>query len=101
MDPAGKVVVVTGAAGGIGGALVRELFERGAQSVIAADLDCAGVERLSEELGATRVVPRVLDVTDEEATHALVREIESTIGPIDVFFANAGPAGCFRAHGRQ
>jgi NAD(P)-dependent dehydrogenase (short-subunit alcohol dehydrogenase family) len=93
MDPDGKIIVVTGAAGGIGGALVHALVEHGARSVIAADLNGAGVERLSEEVGATRVVPRVLDVTDEQATNALVEEIESTIGPIDVFFANAGLAG--------
>ena len=55
MDPEGKVIVVTGAAGGIGGALVRALLERGARSVVAADLDGDGVERLSEELGAARV----------------------------------------------
>jgi NAD(P)-dependent dehydrogenase (short-subunit alcohol dehydrogenase family) len=93
MDPKGKIIVVTGAAGGIGGALVHALVEQGARSVIAADLDGGGVERLSEELGATWVVPRVLDVTDEQATYTLVAEVESTIGPIDVFFANAGLAG--------
>jgi NAD(P)-dependent dehydrogenase (short-subunit alcohol dehydrogenase family) len=93
MDPRGKIIVVTGAAGGIGGALVHALLEGGARSVIAADLDRGGVEGLSEELGASQVVPRVLDVTDEQATRALVAEIETTIGPIDVFFANAGLAG--------
>jgi NAD(P)-dependent dehydrogenase (short-subunit alcohol dehydrogenase family) len=92
MDPSGKIIVVTGAAGGIGGALVRAVLERGARSVVAADLDFGGVERLSEELGAARVVPRVLDVTDEEATRSLVTEVEGTIGSIDVWFANAGLA---------
>ena len=90
MDPEGKVIVVTGAAGGIGGALVRALSERGAQRIVAADLDGGGVERLSDELGAARVVPRVLDVSDEDATRTLVDEIEGTVGPIDVWFANAG-----------
>jgi NAD(P)-dependent dehydrogenase (short-subunit alcohol dehydrogenase family) len=92
MDPEGKVIVVTGAAGGIGGALVRALCERGARRVVAADLDGAGAERLGEELGDARVVPRALDVTDEDATRTLVQEIEGTIGPIDVWFANAGLA---------
>jgi NAD(P)-dependent dehydrogenase (short-subunit alcohol dehydrogenase family) len=90
MDPEGKIIVVTGAAGGIGGALTHALIERGAQGVIAADLDRAGVERLSEELGGARVFARVLDVTDEAATGALVQEVEDTIGSIDVWFANAG-----------
>jgi len=92
MDPEGKVIVVTGAAGGIGGALVRALLERGARTVVAADLDGAGVERLREELGAERVLPRVLDVADEQATRALVDDIAATVGAIDVWFANAGLA---------
>ena len=91
MDPEGKIIVVTGAAGGIGGALVGALLERGAQSVIAADLDGQGVERLGEELGVA-VLPRVLDVADETATVALVEEVTDRIGPIDVWFANAGLA---------
>ncbi|HME01588.1 MAG TPA: SDR family oxidoreductase [Solirubrobacteraceae bacterium] len=92
MDPEGKVAVVTGAAGGIGGALVSGLLERGARTVVAADLDAGGVERLSEELGGTRVLARVLDVCDEQATHELVEELAATVGPIDVWFANAGLA---------
>ena len=91
MDLEAKVVVVTGAAGGIGGALVRGLLERDAKSVIAADLDGRGVAALSEELGAV-VVPRTLDVCDEDATRALIDDVEETIGPIDVWFANAGVA---------
>jgi NAD(P)-dependent dehydrogenase (short-subunit alcohol dehydrogenase family) len=90
MDPEGKIAVVTGAAGGIGGALVRELLARGAQNVVATDINSDGVEALAGELDG--VVPRALDVTDEQATHALVDEIESELGPVDVFFANAGVA---------
>jgi NAD(P)-dependent dehydrogenase (short-subunit alcohol dehydrogenase family) len=92
MDPEGKIATVTGAAGGIGGALVRALIERGARTVVAVDLDGAGVARLSEELGAARVLARTLDVTDEHATRALVQEIEGGVGAIDVWFANAGLA---------
>jgi NAD(P)-dependent dehydrogenase (short-subunit alcohol dehydrogenase family) len=79
MDPEGKIAVVTGAAGGIGAALVQALNERGAREVIAADLDGTGVEH-------------VLDVSDEQATEALIRQVEDTIGPIDMWFANAGVA---------
>ena len=92
MDLEGKIVVVTGAAGGIGGALVRALVERGARSVVAADLDDAGVALLSEELGTSIVLPRALDVADEQATWALVEEVQDSIGPIDLWFANAGLA---------
>jgi NAD(P)-dependent dehydrogenase (short-subunit alcohol dehydrogenase family) len=92
MEPEGKVVVVTGAAGGIGGALVRALVERGAKIVVAADLDESGAQKLSDELGTERVLARALDVGDEAATEAFVDEVERTAGPIDVFFANAGVA---------
>jgi len=92
MDPQGKVIVVTGAAGGIGGALVRALAQRGASMVIAADRDGAGVQGLSEELGAERVLARSLDVADEQATRALVAELQDAHGAIDVWFANAGVA---------
>jgi NAD(P)-dependent dehydrogenase (short-subunit alcohol dehydrogenase family) len=107
MDPEGKIAVVTGAAGGIGGALVRALAERGARCVVAADLDEQGVTALSRELNgdllSTRgsdaqgsdegiAQARTLDVTDEQATRALVEEVEERIGPIDVWFANAGVA---------
>ena len=92
MDLEGRVATVTGAAGGIGGALVRALVERGARTVVAVDLDGAGVTRLSEELGPARVLARTLDVTDEHATAALVAEIEGGVGAIDVWFANAGLA---------
>jgi NAD(P)-dependent dehydrogenase (short-subunit alcohol dehydrogenase family) len=90
MDVEGKVIVVTGAAGGIGGALVRALAARGARAVLATDLERARVDELSRELGGEVVMPRALDVTDEDATHALVAEVEASVGPIDVWFANAG-----------
>ncbi len=77
MDPQGKVAVVTGAAGGIGGALVRGLQERGARAVIAADL---------------KGTDHALDVTDERATQQLIDEVEKSLGPIDMWFANAGIA---------
>jgi NAD(P)-dependent dehydrogenase (short-subunit alcohol dehydrogenase family) len=92
MDPDGKIIVVTGASGGIGGALVRALVQRGARSVIAVDSDGAGVGRLSEELGTERVPTRVLDVADEHATSTLVQELRSELGAIDMWFANAGIA---------
>ena len=92
MDVEGTTIVVTGAAGGIGGALVRGLHARGAGTVVAVDLDAAGVESLSAELGSDAVLARRLDVTDEAATRVLVEELEDTAGPIEAWFANAGLA---------
>jgi len=74
-----RVAVVTGAGGGIGRALVAALAEAGAR-VVATDRDAPEVE------GAA--VSRALDVTDTEATRALLDDV----GPVDVYLANAGVA---------
>ncbi len=102
MDIGGRIAVVTGAGGGIGGAIVRALLDKGAQAVVATDVRLDAVEAMAASLhgdaghggaGGGRVFPRKLDVTDERATKALVAEIEDTLGPIDLFFANAGVSG--------
>ena len=50
MDPfKHRVAVVTGAAGGIGGALARAFAERGVRLALA-DVDASGLERLAKEL---------------------------------------------------
>lgn len=87
MDPNGKLAVVTGAAGGIGGGIVRALLDAGATHVVACDLRAEAIV-----FDDARVSVRALDVADEAATVALVESIESTTGPIDLFFANAGIA---------
>ena len=79
MDFEGRTIVVTGAAGGIGGGLVRALANEGA-NVVATDLDEPAID-------APGVTSRALDVGDEAATRALVDEFAP-----DVFFANAGVA---------
>src|SRR3954447_3681198 len=87
MDPRGKIAVVTGAAGGIGGALVRALVAAGATTVVATDI------RTDALPSDDKVVSRTLDVADSAATRQLVESIESDLGPIDLWFANAGVAG--------
>jgi NAD(P)-dependent dehydrogenase (short-subunit alcohol dehydrogenase family) len=89
MEIQGRIAVVTGAAGGIGGALVRALLDAGARAVVAADLSLTGVDAGDD----ARILPRVLDVTDGAATQRLVDEIEHALGPVDLWFANAGLAG--------
>ncbi len=86
MDPAGRVAVVTGAGGGIGGALVRALVSAGAAAVVATDL-------VAPSGFAAPITARSLDVTDDEATRQLVADVEATIGPVALWFANAGLAG--------
>jgi NAD(P)-dependent dehydrogenase (short-subunit alcohol dehydrogenase family) len=90
MDPSERIAVVTGAAGGIGGALTRSLTTAGARAVVAVDLE---LPEPGGGQGSTQLLSRQLDVTDESATRALVGEIEASIGPIDLWFANAGIGG--------
>lgn len=90
MNLNGRTVVVTGAAGGIGRALALRCAAEGAR-VAATDIQAAGLEGVGEELGPDHLaVPG--DVTDERALHALLERVESELGQVDVFFANAGVA---------
>jgi len=83
----GKVVVVTGAARGIGRALAERFVREGAQAVVAADLEAAGVQSTAAEIGAA---PCAADVTSEAAVNDLIAWTEAEIGPIDLFCSNAG-----------
>lgn len=92
MDVAGRVVVVTGGASGIGRALCRTFAEHGAKGVAVADLDAAGAERVAAELGdgPTSALALAVDVADEDQVAGLVRQTEAALGPVDLFCANAG-----------
>ena len=81
-----KIVILTGAAGGIGTALAREFAGRGARLALC-DLNAAALEALAGELGALHMV---CDVTVESHIQALVAEVEARLGPVDIFFSNAG-----------
>jgi len=92
MDLAGKVVVVTGAAGGIGKALAQRFHTAGA-AVVAADLDGVGAVATAHALnadGADRCLGIEADVGTETGNIALIEAAEARFGPIDLFFANAG-----------
>jgi 3alpha(or 20beta)-hydroxysteroid dehydrogenase len=84
----GKVAVITGAAGGIGGATARRFAEAGAQVVLA---DLGDASALARELGGT-FVPT--DVSDEAQVRALMGAAADAHGRIDIAINNAGkPAG--------
>jgi NAD(P)-dependent dehydrogenase (short-subunit alcohol dehydrogenase family) len=89
MDPLfsveGKVVVVTGACGLIGRALVAALHERGARLVIA-DLAAAGPEELAARTGAA--VGVACDVSDAKSVDTLVRRTLEAYGGVDVLVNN-------------
>jgi meso-butanediol dehydrogenase/(S,S)-butanediol dehydrogenase/diacetyl reductase len=83
---AGRVVLITGAARGIGAACARRLAADGARLVLA-DLDGAGAEKLAAELGQAAVRA---DVTRSEDIARMVDEAYRRWGRLDVLFNNAG-----------
>ena len=85
MDVQGKNVLVSGANGGIGGALVAELMARGAAKVYAAARNVAAVEPLVRQSGG-RVVAVPLDVTDAGSVARALDQCPDT----DILINNAG-----------
>jgi NAD(P)-dependent dehydrogenase (short-subunit alcohol dehydrogenase family) len=84
----GKVVVVTGAANGIGRACATRFVAEGAK-VTVADLDGDATQRVADEIGALGVAT---DVSVEADIQHLVERTEREHGPIDLFHSNAGIA---------
>jgi NAD(P)-dependent dehydrogenase (short-subunit alcohol dehydrogenase family) len=79
-----KVVLVTGAAGGIGAATTGRFLEEGAR-VIAVDRDQHGLERLAHTY-PDRVATATVDVTDSTAIDVLLEDVDR----LDVLINNAG-----------
>ena len=91
---AGKVAVITGAASGMGRAYARRFSAEG-MSVVLADIDGEGLERLVAELReAGRDASGVVaDVTDADSVEALAEEAFARHGGVHVLSSNAGGGG--------
>jgi 3-oxoacyl-[acyl-carrier protein] reductase len=95
MDLAGKVVIVTGAARGIGQEYVRALGTQGA-AMIAADIkDCGETMDLAKREGV-KVVAAKLDVTDAKSALAVAEQAIAAFGRIDGLINNAALYGTLK-----
>ncbi|MCV9966792.1 SDR family NAD(P)-dependent oxidoreductase [Pararhizobium sp. BT-229] len=86
-----KVVIVTGAAGGIGGAISARFAAEGAQ-VIVTDMNGEGAEATVSQIVAEGDCARALvsDISTADGCQAIIQNVIATEGRIDVLCNNAG-----------
>jgi 3-oxoacyl-[acyl-carrier protein] reductase len=87
-DLAGKTALVTGASGGLGGAIARALYGQGA-TVALSGTRREALEALAGELGS-RAYALPCDLADAVAVEALVPAAEAAMGSLDILVNNAG-----------
>src|SRR6185437_651935 len=87
MKVAGKSVIVTGGASGIGRALAERFAAEGARGVVVADIDAEWAHKVAARIAGVGVG---CDVGDPDAIESLVRTAEDAFGPVDIFCSNAG-----------
>src|SRR5688572_18541775 len=84
-----RVVVITGAASGIGRALAREFAAAGARLALA-DVDAAGLGETAALVGPERCLTAVVDVADRAAVERFAADVVTRFGAVHVVVNNAG-----------
>jgi 3-oxoacyl-[acyl-carrier protein] reductase len=87
-DLTGKTALVTGATGGIGGAIAKALHAQGAHVVLSGTRQDA-LDALAAELGS-RVSTVACNLSDAAQVDGLVAAAEAAAAPLDILIANAG-----------
>jgi len=87
-DLTGKVALVTGASGGIGGGIAKALHAQGA-AVVLSGTRADALEALKSELGL-RAHAAVCNLADPQSLDALAKTAEAAAGPVDILVNNAG-----------
>lgn len=87
MELKDKVIVVTGAASGIGRAMCQRYAEEGAKHIACVDRDIAGAEETAKMIGGKAYQ---VDVAVKDQITAMIDAVEADTGPIDLFCSNAG-----------
>jgi NAD(P)-dependent dehydrogenase (short-subunit alcohol dehydrogenase family) len=94
VELAGRVVVLTGAARGIGAAMARRFAAEGAAAVVVSDVDVAGAQQVADEIVAAggQATAMGADAGSKDDLKALVRTARKAYGGLDIFCSNAGIA---------
>lgn len=99
LEFAGKSVVITGAAAGMGKAITINFLKNGA-TVVAVDINGNALDELSRELKdnysediVKNFIPFVGDISNQEVNEAMIERAISATGEINVLVNNAGVAG--------
>lgn len=85
----GKKALITGASGGIGGAIAKALHAQGAD-VALSGRNVEALNRLAADIGKDRVHIVVGELNSAEAAEAVMKEAEEKMGQVDVLVNNAG-----------
>lgn len=87
-----KTAVVTGAAQGIGAAIVKRLLEDGADSVVALDINQEQLEQAAKELdpAGERIIPLKCNIADRKEVNEVFSKIYERLGKVDILVNNAG-----------
>ncbi|MEP6659415.1 MAG: SDR family oxidoreductase [Acidimicrobiales bacterium] len=95
MEVSGRTAIVTGGAGGIGAAIARQVARAGG-SVLITDIDGTALDETVAQLSADgrgRVIGQQADVADPGQIRATIDHAEAELGPVSIYFANAGITG--------
>jgi len=87
-----KVVLITGAARGIGRLTALEMAREGAQ-VVVWDIDHNAIERVCAELdraGSQKSYGYLCDISNRETVYRVAKRVLTDVGPVDVLINNAG-----------
>ena len=87
MNLSGKIVIVTGAAQGIGRALVERFHAEGAARVVAADLNAEGAADTAARVNGLAFA---CDVAQVDEVRTMVDKVETDVGPVALYASNAG-----------
>lgn len=87
MELKDKIIVITGAASGIGRAMALRFAREGAKKIICADINLEGAQETADQIDG---VAFAVNVAVEAEIADMISTVEQEVGPIDLFCSNAG-----------